>query len=63
MDIDDLKAELAGATENALRLAGELASAVESGDLDFAVGVAVAQRAALHRVRHLKIALKAEVAG
>lgn len=63
MDIDDLKAEITEATEEALRLAGELASAVESRDLEFAAGVAVAQRAALHRVKHLKRALKAEVAG
>ena len=63
MDIDELKADLAEATEIALGLASLLASAVESGDLAHAHRVAGRLRVSLHRVKCLKRLLVLEVAG
>lgn len=63
MDVDELKADLSEATEEALRLAEQLAAAVESRDREYAWGVAGRVRVALHRVKCLKRLLVLEVAG
>lgn len=63
MDVDEIKADLTEATDEALHAAADLASAVESGDLEFAANVASRVRAALHRVKCLRRKLTLEVAG
>lgn len=63
MDVDDLKAELTAATDEALRLAEVLASAVEAEDLVRAAEVTHTLRAALRRAKNLRRELKVEVAG
>lgn len=63
MDVDEIKADLTAATDEALRLAEVLASAVESEDLARASEVTHTLRAALRRTKNLRRALVAEVAG
>lgn len=63
MDGDWLRDEITVETETALGHAEMLASAVESGDLDYAAEVTKPLRVSLRRVKRLKAQLVAEVTG